>query len=161
LDHRDPVAPIQSPDQKSIASSGHIELCTNLSAEKIDAYAVDALDNDSRKTEGMCTIGEQKARASAGKLNFLNEEDALRAYERATGNQSSKHPRSPKDIEKLILDQFGKDSTSYRYICLSKKIEGNQGQISRISFFLPFPTVIRDLVYHCRNFCLPTEHSCK
>jgi hypothetical protein len=138
LDHS--YAPIRSPAQKSIASSGHIELCTNLSAEKIDAYAVDALDNDRRKTEGMCTIGEQtigeqKARAPAGKLTFLNEKDALRAYERATGNQSSKHPRSPKDIEKLILDQFGKDSTSYRYICLSKKIEGNQGQIFLMPFF--------------------------
>ncbi len=110
-------------------------MCTNLSAEKIDAYAVDALDNDSRKTEGMCTIGEQKARASAGKLNFLNEEDALRAYERATGNQSSKNPKSPSYIEKLILDQFGKDSTSYRYICLSKKIEGNQVQIFLMPFF--------------------------
>ena len=94
-----------------------------------DAYVVDALENDRRKTEGMCTIGEQKARA-LGKLNFLNEEDALRAYVRATGKQSSKNPRSPRDIEKLILGQFGKDSTSYRYICLSKKIEGNQGQIS-------------------------------
>ncbi len=123
-------APIRSPAQKSIASSGHIELCTNLSTEKIDAYVVDALENDRRKTEGMCTIGEQKARASGGKLVFLNEEDALRAYERATGKQSSKNLRSPRDIEKLILGQFGKDSTSYRYICLSKKIEGNQGQIS-------------------------------
>jgi hypothetical protein len=163
LDHRDPVAPIQSPDQKSIASSGHIELCTNLSAEKIDAYIVEALQK-----EVISTNGDQKGskRATGNQsliLNFLNEEDALRAYERATGNQSSKNPRSPSgtEIEKLILDQFGKDSTSYRYICLSKKIEGNQGQISRISFFLPFPTVIRDLVYHCRNFCLPTEHSCK
>ena len=129
MDHSN--APIRSPAQKSIASSGHIELCTNLSPEKIDAYVVNALENDSRKTEDMCTIGEQKARAS-GKLNFLNEEDALRAYERATGNQSSKNLRSPsgREIEKLILDQFGKDSTSYRYICLSKKIEGNQGQIS-------------------------------
>jgi len=121
-----------------------------LSAEKIDAYAVDALDNERRKTEGMCTIGEQKARASAGKLNFLNEEDALRAYERATGNQSSKNPKSPSDIEKLILNQFGKDSTSYRYICLSKKIEGNQVQIFLMPFF--YQLSLKTFVHHCRNF---------
>ena len=135
-------APIRSPAQKSIASSGHIELCTNLSAEKIDAYMVLALEKEVRSTSG-----EQKASAS-GILNFLNEEDALRAYERATGNQSSKNPKSPsgREIEKLILDQFGKDSTSYRYICLSKKIEGNQGQISRMSFFPAFSTITGDLV---------------
>jgi hypothetical protein len=104
------------------------------------------------------TSGEQRASAS-GILNFLNEEDALRAYERATGNQSSKNPKSPSYIEKLILDQFGKDSTSYRYICLSKKIEGNQGQISLMSVFSAFSTIVRDLVYHCMNFCLPTIHA--
>ena len=121
----------------------------------MQAYIVEALEK-----EVMSTSGEQKASAS-GILNFLNEEDALRAYERATGKQSSKNPRSPsgREIEKLILDQFGKDSTSYRYICLSKKIEGNQGQISRMFLFPAFPTITRDLVYHCRNFCLPTIHA--
>jgi hypothetical protein len=127
-----------------------------LSAEKIDAYMVKALD----KEVISITSGEQIASAS-GILNFLNEEDALRAYERATGSQSSKNPKSPsgRQIEKLILDQFGKDSTSYRYICLSKKIEGNQGQISLMSVFSAFSTIVRDLVYHCMNFCLPTIHA--
>jgi len=143
--------------QKSIAKSGHIELRTDdFSKEERDEYLERVHEDEQYKKAVTHSdwVAAQKLRESSrvalsnlAKLYFKNELVAARKFDRAIeierslGNQSPEAPSSTlkpnqdlssQTILNRILKQYGKDSELFKYTQVIQKIEGNQGQNSKM-----------------------------
>jgi hypothetical protein len=158
---REGRTPSSSPSQKSISKSGHIELRKDdFSKEERDEYLERVYEDERYKKEvGTHSdwVAAQKLRESSrvalsnlAKLYFKNELVAARKFDRAVeierslGNQSPGTPSSTlkpnqdlssQTILNRILKQYGKDSELFKYTQVIQKIEGHQGQNSKMSAF--------------------------
>ena len=156
---REGRTPSSSPRQKSIAKSGHIELRKDdFSKEERDEY-LERVYEDERYKKEVGThndwVAAQKLRESSGVAHsnlaraveiesFARKFDRAVEIERSLGNPSPGTPSSTlkpnqdlssQTILNRILKQYGKDSELFKYTQVIQKIEGNQGQNSKMSAF--------------------------